>query len=109
MNNESLSDKLIEVTKKSFFYSGGIRYFDKNYSDYFYIDTEIDNEAEFYCKISNIEMALDILELTYNKLKINNFERDLTKGQFLSYLMRKNISPDSILYLNYIKTPSINI
>ncbi|SFN01839.1 hypothetical protein SAMN05421594_0399 [Chryseobacterium oleae] len=100
---ELLSNKLIAIIKKPYFTSNGLQIHYPNFSDYFSISNEKDEKSEFSCKIEDIQMAIDILEITNRKLELPELNKTLTTGQFYNEILSNEINIDMDIYLNYFK------
>ncbi len=100
---EILSNKLIEVVKSPHYKSNGIQVYDLNFGDYFSISNIMDSEAEFSCKVISAEMAVDIIDLTNQKLELPKIDRTLVTGQIYNEILSNEIDTEKELYLNYYK------
>jgi len=105
MNSEIqiLSDKLIKVFKHPYFNINGVQVYDPQFSDYFFISNDKNLESEFTCKIASIEMAVDIIDTTNEKLELPKIDRTLVLGQLYNQTLSNEISPDKEMFLHYIK------
>ena len=76
-------ENYVDNTAKKFIYSLNSSDLFTNLN-YFSIQNEKHEEAKFYCEIKNIEMAVDIIDLTCRKLNLPEIEKNHLCSNFIT-------------------------